>query len=930
MPKILSRHFIRQSYPYNKTIILNWSPCIKSNFLRTFEEASLSISLRMWKWRLTITKCTRRKNSTLTLPTTTRKKSSEAIKMEADCNYDQVNQLCHQPLIVCFRQDLERNTEDIFVTYDDLSKKSALQLLNKNDYAQLITRLQNYDSKDFVLKWLNQFVTDMKSINLSLSLDSYALMIVLYGKWKDYDKLENVFIELCQKNILCDVDTYNNFIRLCANIGNLRCIFQLLQDMKSKSIQPNLSTYNNILLAYVRNKNISGALNLLCEMEKEGLRPDIVTLNSIINGFIKIRDLKSVIKCLETMTSMGVSPNVVTFNTLMSGYSDLGDYEYVEKLYNKMIKMNIQPGTDTYVTLMSAYIRSGKKQQALEIKDHLSNWKSLQLYNMLINLYIKFNDFSMARLLFDQMSESAFKPNVVTFNTFINGYINQKNLKEARKYFDEMVKCGVSPNVEVYNTLLKGYLNIYGMSSVKKIFSQMSNHNIVPDAVTYNTLMQYIKRQNRIDDYERAIDQYRTMIKKSIVPSDRTYNILLNSAIMKDIRESRLHHRRLANYQEAEESVELSLILNEMRSKGYIIDVVTYSIIMKNFVHYKKMDEAEKLLQQMKNDVINPNQYIFNIMVYGYCKSYNMSMAQQVVKKMINSGFRKDLKTYTSLINGYVAIGEIGEAQREFEEMRRSGLIPDNIVYTSLIDMFANKKNTRNAQKVFDYMRTQGISMDKKTFTVLMKAYALDGNIKGVCSIYNEMIKEGYEPDEVVIITMLSAHKKGKNIRGVIDLLKDSKINMYLNTRNCNILLNMLAQDKDLSEGACKLFMKMLESHDQLSTSSQVNIHLSNARYPLPDLYSLQIILKRFSYNQRWDLVMLIWDAIDQREIKPLIEDFIIFMKAFAKARNEKKLTRVCEKFLIQDPPYDLISQMRQILLNYGISSGLLNKIFKK
>ncbi|GBB95819.1 hypothetical protein RclHR1_02620010 [Rhizophagus clarus] len=852
--------------------------------------------------------------------------------MEVDCNCDQVNQLYLQNSIICFRQDLERNTEDIFVSYDDLSKKGALQLLNKNDYAQLITQLQNYNSKDFVLKWLNRFVTDIKSIKLSFSLDLYSSIIVLYGKWKDYEKLENVFVEICQKNILCNVDTYNNFIHIFANIGNLRCIFQLLQDMKSKSIQPNLTTYNTILLAYVRNKKISDALSLLCEMEKEGLRPDVVTFNNIINGFIKIRDLKSVIKCLETMSSMGVRPNVRTFNTLMSGYSDLGDYEHVEKLYSKMIKMKIQPGIDTYFTLMSAYIRSGKKQRALEIKDHLSNWKSLRLYNMLIHLYIKFNDFSMARLLFDQMSESEFKPNVVTFNTFINGYVNQKDLKEARKYFDEMVKRRISPNVEVYNTLLKGYLNIYGMSAVKKIFSQMSNHDIAPDAVTYNTLMQYIKKQNRIDDYERAIDQYRTMIKKSIVPSDRTFNILLNSVIMRDIRKSRLHYRRLAKYKGTEESMELSLILNEMSSKGYIIDVVTYSILMKNFVHYKKMEEAEKLLQQMKNNVINPNQYIFNIMIYGYCKSYNMNMAQQVVTKMINSGFRKDLKTYTSLINGYVAIGEIREAQREFEEMKQSGLIPDNFVYTSLIDMFANKKNTRNAQKVFDYMRTQGIPMDKKTFTVLMKAYVLDGNIKGACSIYNEMIKEGCEPDEVVIITMLSAYKKGKNIEGVIDLLKDSKINIYLNTQNCNILLNMLAQDKDLSGGAYKLFMKMLESHDQ-STSSRVKtslIHLSNARYPLPDLDSLQIILKRFSYNQRWDLIMLIWDAIDQREINPLIEDFIIFMKAFAKARNEEKLTRVCEKFLTQDPPYYLISQMRQILLNYGISYGLINEIFKK
>jgi hypothetical protein len=53
-------------------------------------------------------------------------------------------------------------------------------------------------------------------------------------------------------------------------------------------------------------------------------------------------------------------------------------------------------------------------------------------------------------------------------------------------------------------------------------------------------------------------------------------------------------------------------------------------------------------------------------------------------------------------------------------------------------------------------------------------------------------------------------------------------------------------------------------------------------------------------------------------------------MKAFAKAGNEKKLSQVCEKFLIQDPPNYLISKMREILLNYSISSELINEIFKK
>ena len=52
----------------------------------------------------------------------------DIIKMEVDHGCDQINQLL---LINSFRKDLERNAEDIFSTYDNLSRKDALQLLNK-------------------------------------------------------------------------------------------------------------------------------------------------------------------------------------------------------------------------------------------------------------------------------------------------------------------------------------------------------------------------------------------------------------------------------------------------------------------------------------------------------------------------------------------------------------------------------------------------------------------------------------------------------------------------------------------------------------------------------------------------------------------------------------------------------------------------------
>ncbi|CAG8823839.1 18900_t:CDS:1, partial [Dentiscutata erythropus] len=153
--------------------------------------------------------------------------------------------------------------------------------------------------------------------------------------------------------------------------------------------------------------------------------------------------------------------------------------------------------------------------------------------------------------------------------------------------------------------------------------------------------------------------------------------------------------------------------------------------------------------------------------------------------------------------------------------MKRNNNEPDKISYTSLMDYFADNHQIRNAQKTFDYMCKQGIPHDIISYTVLAKAYALLGNIKGCWYVFIEMIKAGYEPDSVSTLIMLNAYNRKKDIKGAIKYLKEDYSGIEkLNTWHYNIILNMLARDKQRANGAFLLFMKMLYSQNQPSNFS--------------------------------------------------------------------------------------------------------------
>ncbi|CAG8476276.1 25218_t:CDS:2 [Cetraspora pellucida] len=656
-----------------------------------------------------------------------------------------------------------RNYPSRLSKYLELSEKGSLHLLTENDFNVILHCLfAPYWKPKNVLYWLNRIYNDIRENGLRLNKYTYETILNLYVIIGNVSKAESIFSEIVKEIGIPTRKTYNILLHMYARVGNIQRCLELVQEMKMNLIMPNLTTYNTHILSYVRNLNITGAHFILQEMEQQGVKPDVITFNVMINGFLNFHDFKGAEQCFDIMLGMGIAPNIITFNTIMSGYLDVGDFQSVEDIYDKMLELKIQPGLDTYHILATAFVRMGKTEQVLLIIDQIiaNGWHVLRTYNILINMYVKMNDLGMAYKVYDRLLSSGLQPNVVTFNTFITGHINQRNLDEALKCYDKMLKRGISPNMNVFNNLLRGYLHAYGMTSSRKIFEQMAKHHLVPDQVTYNILIQYIYEQDDVEIFEKAIEQYVEMLGNGLHPSNRTFNILLNLAIKKDINHNRFyshqHHKKSDPIQNCDKSA-VELVLKDMMSKYVVLDVVTYSILMKGFVHYQHMQGAEELFRKMQENGIRPNQYIFDIMIDGYAKIPDMNKAQRAITRMLNSGFQKNIKVYNSMINGYAAAGDIGAAHKEFDEMKKAGHTPDKVSYTSLVDMFANNKDVKHAQQAFDFMRAQGIQVDLISFTALMKAYAKVGNVKGAYSVFEAMVNAGYKPDSVATLTLLSA-----------------------------------------------------------------------------------------------------------------------------------------------------------------------------
>ncbi|CAG8551809.1 9016_t:CDS:2 [Acaulospora colombiana] len=864
----------------------------------TLTETPFLTTLRIWKSKFNVNKLTRRKQSQLVSHEPIRKIGEEPKHVQEKHRRARVS-------------PHKRPPSSIWSKYLGLSEMEELNSFTEGDFLMIISKILKLDRKwksQNIIYWMERVCKDIKRIGLRLNKHTYEKIINAYARF-DLVRAESILAEIFEENIVPTRGTYHILIYGYAKLGKIQRCLELFRDMKKHLIRPDLKTYNTLILAYVNNNDIKNAYNLLHEMDRHNVKPNIITFNTIIHGLLKFHDFKGTERCLEVMQTFGITPNVRTFNTLMSGYLDVGDVRAIEKIYHKMLKLKLQPGPDTYHTLMLALIQMGKTQQALNVMDHIiiRRLHVARTFNIIVNMYIKMKDFSMARETLARMRSMGLHPNVITYSTFISGCVNERNLDEAMKYFDEMVEQGISPNLFVLNILLKGYLSVHGMKGANSIILRMAEYNVIPDQVTYNILIQHIKERNGDYDFEEAMRQYFEMLDKGFRPTNRTFNTILGLAMKKDIHEHRFKSRLITfndrtNNGKSEGAMET--ILMEMRKKHFVLDVITYGILMKNFIYYRNMEGAEKLIQIMQHNAVKPNQFIFNILLDGYTKIPDMDLAEMTVKRMLNCGFRKTIHVYHSLINGYANAGNIGAACKEFEEMKQVGITPDNISYTSLVNMFANNRQVNRAQQVFDYMNSQGVHLDLISFTVLMKAYALVGNVRGCNSTFARMISAGYEPDSVVILIMLTAYNRSEDINGAIDYLRNPRVVGNLGTWHYNTLLSMLARDRFLTKGTFKLFMKMLCSHDQSSDfpfvteqlddetndSSRSSPTYTESKFPSPDIDSIHIVVSHFNRNRQWNYIMKLWDELCEREISPRTVDYIVFMRAFSKIKETEKM----------------------------------------
>ena len=178
-----------------------------------------------------------------------------------------------------------------------------------------------------------------------------------------------------------------------------------------------------------------------------------------------------------------------------------------------------------------------------------------------------------------------------------------------------------------------------------------------------------------------------------------------------------------------------------------------------------KLAEAIKIFEDMRQQKVRPNKFIYNTLIHIYIKEGKYGGAIRLFEEMSAEGIKADEAIYNSVITACNQEGLLVRAAGLFKVMERERYLqPAEHTYGAALSTAAKNRDANSAIELLNKAKkVKHIALNQVMYTNAMLACASDQHWEKGIALYEEMVSStDLIPDRAVYVALLGCLANGR------------------------------------------------------------------------------------------------------------------------------------------------------------------------
>ncbi|XP_043706586.1 pentatricopeptide repeat-containing protein At3g29290 isoform X2 [Telopea speciosissima] len=430
------------------------------------------------------------------------------------------------------------------------------------------------------------------------------------------------------------------------------------------------------ILSLSRSNKVRSAFDLYMSVEVSGLQASLHACNSLLSCLLRNQLLDDALRIFDMMKE----------KEMTSGHT-----------YSLILKAVANTrGSDSALKMFGE----------LEAKGVAKNCFDAIVYNTMISICAKANNWVQAERIWRNMKENHQSGTTITYNLLVSIFVRCDQNELALDAYHEMIQDGLKPSEDIMIAVIVTCTKDGKWSLALSIFQNMLESGFNPSTTACNALINSLGKAGEVELAFKVYDLVRSL---GHAPDTYTWNALLG-----------------ALYSGNRYGDVLRLFESIKREQNSQLNLHLYNKALMSCRRLALWDQSLQLLWQMETSGLPVPTASYNFVI-GACEvARKPKVALQVYEHMVHQNCTPDIFTYLSLIRACIW----GSLWAEVEEILEH-VAPDVSLYNTIIQGMCLRGKTTSARKLYMKMRERGLKPDGKTRALMLQNFTKDSVRQG-------------------------------------------------------------------------------------------------------------------------------------------------------------------------------------------------------